>query len=439
MPEKESEENNQFSSALVFILASVGSAVGLGNFWRFPYLFGMNGGGTFVLVYLVCVLIIGIPLLILEISIGRNLRRSLLEVYELTCVKYKFLSYIPILVEFVLLSVYVIIMGWTFYYFISTLTGNFNTFDNFILTYESVLYGIVALLLTAIPIYLGVKEGIEKTSKYLVPLLFVITLGLVAYCITLPGFDQAIQFYTTVDLNKLTDMNLLVAAISQAIFSLSVGYGLLITYAMYNVHKESIMRDALTISILDTTISMLATIFIFTIVFTFGYSVSEGPALAFVVLVSIFETMQYGQIIGTLFYLCLFMAALTSAISILEFLISNLQNKLNWSRGKLVVVLSTIIGILSIPSALSYSPLNNQFLGMKFLDAMDFYIVTLLAPVCIFTIVFLVYFVNKKELIEEIDLGEKTIKVGKYVHAWLKYVVPVIVIILTINIILQFL
>lgn len=432
-------DNNSFSSAIIFILASVGSAVGLGNFWRYPYLFGMNGGGSFLFAYLVSVLIIGIPLLVLEISVGRNLRMPLIELYEKKCAKYKFLSYIPFFVEFILFSVYLVIMGWTLSYFVSTATGNFNTFDNFILTYDGVIYALISLLLTAIPIYFGVKKGIETASKYLVPLLFFIAFGLVLYSFTLPGIGQALEFYTTFDMSRLMDLNHWVIAMSQAIFSLSVGYGLLLTYAMYNNQKESILRDALIISVLDCLIAILAGIFIFTVVFTFGYDVGQGPALAFIVLVSIFEVMEFGQIIGTLFFLCLFLAALTSAISLFEYLLSNLKSKFNISRGNLVIILSIIIGLFSIPSALSYSPLKLELVGMLFLDAMDFYIVTLLAPLCVFSVVYIIYFVNKDVLIAEIDIGEGKFKVAKYVYVWLKYAIPFIVLILAANIVLQYL
>lgn len=432
-------DNNSFSSAIMFILASVGSAVGLGNFWRYPYLLGMHGGGSFLIAYVVSVLLIGIPLLLLEISVGRNLRMPLIELYEKKCAKYKFLSYIPFFVEFILFSVYLVIMGWTLSYFVSTATGNFNTFDNFILTYDGVIYALISLLLTAIPIYFGVKKGIEFVSKWMVPLLFIITAVLVMYSFTLPGIDKALEFYTMVDMNKLMSLNHWIIAMSQAIFSLSVGYGLLITYAIYNNQKESILRDALIISVLDCLIAILAGIFIFTVVFTFGYDVGQGPALAFIVLVSIFEVMEFGQIIGTLFFLCLFLAALTSAISLFEYLLSNLKSKFNISRGNLVIILSIIIGLFSIPSALSYSPLKLELVGMLFLDAMDFYIVTLLAPLCVFSVVYIIYFVNKDVLIAEIDVGESKFKVAKYVYVWLKYAIPFIVLILVANIVLQYL
>jgi NSS family neurotransmitter:Na+ symporter len=330
-------------------------------------------------------------------------------------------------------------MGWTLSYFVSTATGNFNTFDNFILTYDGVIYALISLLLTAIPIYFGVKKGIEFVSKWMVPLLFIITAVLVMYSFTLPGIDKALEFYTMVDMNKLMSLNHWIIAMSQAIFSLSVGYGLLITYAIYNNQKESILRDALIISVLDCLIAILAGIFIFTVVFTFGYDVGQGPALAFIVLVSIFEVMEFGQIIGTLFFLCLFLAALTSAISLFEYLLSNLKSKFNISRGNLVIILSIIIGLFSIPSALSYSPLKLELVGMLFLDAMDFYIVTLLAPLCVFSVVYIIYFVNKDVLIAEIDIGEGKFKVAKYVYVWLKYAIPFIVLILAANIVLQYL
>jgi NSS family neurotransmitter:Na+ symporter len=240
-------------------------------------------------------------------------------------------------------------------------------------------------------------------------------------------------------MSRLMDLNHWVIAMSQAIFSLSVGYGLLLTYAMYNNQKESILRDALIISVLDCLIAILAGIFIFTVVFTFGYDVGQGPALAFIVLVSIFEVMEFGQIIGTLFFLCLFLAALTSAISLFEYLLSNLKSKFNISRGNLVIILSIIIGLFSIPSALSYSPLKLELVGMLFLDAMDFYIVTLLAPLCVFSVVYIIYFVNKDVLIAEIDVGESKFKVAKYVYVWLKYAIPFIVLILVANIVLQYL
>jgi len=431
------KESNRFSSALIFILASVGSAVGLGNFWRFPYLLGMNGGGSFLIAYFVSILLVGIPLLLLEISVGRNLRMPIIELYEKKCKKYSFLSYIPLLVGFVLFSVYLVIAGWTLFFFISTLTGNFNTFDSLILTYESVFYALFALVLTAIPVLFGVKKGIEFVSKYMVPLLFIIAMGLVVYSLTLPGIDQALEFYTTLDMDKLFSLNHWIIAMSQAIFSLSVGYSLLLTYAMYNDEKESILRDSLIISFFDILIAILAGIFIFSVVFTFGHSISQGPGLAFIVLVSIFEIMEFGQIIGTLFFMCLFLAALTSSISIFEYLLVNLKSKLKISRKQGVLMLGLAIGLLSIPSALSYTPLALEVFGMLFLDAMDFYIITLLTPLCVFSIAYIVYFVDKKTLVEEIDFGGK-FKFAKYFYWWLKYVIPLIVIVLIANIIIEY-
>jgi len=435
----EKEVESGFSSALVFILASVGSAVGLGNFWRYPYLLGMNGGGSFLIAYVVSVLLIGIPLLLLEISVGRNLKMSLIQLYETKCKKYSFLSYVPFFVEFVLFSFYIVVAGWTLYYFFAMLTGNFITFDKFILGYDSIIFTLITLILTAIPIYFGVKKGIEFVSKWMVPLLFLIAIGLVIYGFTLPGIDKALEFYTTVDMNRLMSLNHWVIAMSQAIFSLSVGYGLLITYAIYNNQKESILRDSLIISVLDTCIAFLAGLFILPVVFTFGFNVDAGPALAFITLVSIFEMMEFGQIIGALFFLCLFFAALTSAISLFEYLLSNVKHKFNFSRGQLVLIISVLVGILSLPSALSYSPMKFEIFGKLFFDVMDQYIVTLLAPLCVFTIVYIVHFVKRDVLINEIDVGEGKFKIGKYVYIWLKYVIPFIVIILIANLVLQYL
>ncbi len=437
MDTNKNKDSNHFSSALIFILASVGSAVGLGNFWRFPYLLGMNGGGSFLIAYIVSVIVVGIPILLLEISVGRNLRMPIIELYEKKCKKYSFLSYIPLLVGFVLFSVYLVIAGWTLYFFVSTLTGNFNTFNSLTLTYESVLYALIALILTAIPILFGVKKGIEVASKYIVPLLFIITMGLVVYSLTLPGIDQVFEFYTTIDMEKLFSLNHWIIAMSQAIFSLSVGYSLLLTYAMYNNEKESILRDSLIISFLDVLIAILAGIFIFSVVFTFGHNVTEGPALAFIVLISIFEVMEFGQIIGILFFFCLFLAALSSSMSIFEYLLVNLKSKLKISRKKGVILLGVAVGLLSIPSALSYTPLAIEFLGMLFLDSMDFYIVTLLTPLCVFSIAYMVYFVDKKALVEEIDYGGR-FKVAKYFYWWLKYIIPFIVIVLVANIIIEY-
>ncbi len=414
--------NDSWSGTLAFILASIGSAVGLGNLWRFPYIMGQYGGGNFIIVYLICVLLVGIPLMLIEISIGRRFKKSLAGTFDEISKKYRMLWLIPFVLMIIIMSFYVVVSGWTLNYAVNTFLGNTMHFAEYSNTYSGVYYYWIVIMLTCIIVMAGVKSGIERVSKLLVPMLFIIALGLAVFSISLPNSSKGLDFYFKFEPQKLFTPDIWLIAIAQAVFSLSVGYGLMLTYASYVRTKESLLKVSLVIASADTSLALLAGLFIFPAVFAFGYNPSAGTALAFTVLPSIFEVMPYGALVGTAFFILLFIAALTSCIAFLEFIVSNLEYKFKLTRKTSVLAAGIVVSVLAIPSAFSYTPLKVELLGKPFLDAVDFYFVSLGAPISILVICSLLWVWNMDDYLKELDGHTKII--GRHLYFWCKYIIP---------------
>lgn len=388
-----------WSSRLMFILAAAGSAIGLGNIWKFPYLAGKYGGGAFVLMYLACIGLIGIPILIAEILIGRASRKNPVGAFRLLGRRNRFwtaVGFLGVASGFVILSYYSVVGGWTTDYFTKSAAGIYieadparigELFGRMLANpWEQAVWHTVFMAATMGIVFSGVKEGLERWIEVLMPLLFLLLAVLVVYGLAAGDAAGGLQYLFLPDWGKLVTNAAgeytprpMLEAMGQAFFTLSLGMGAMITYGSYLGDGESIPASALVVTLLDTAIALLASIAIFTIVFQYDLDpTAAGPGLVFHVLPLAFSKMPAGRFIGTAFFLLLSFAALTSAISLLEVVVAYFIDDRKWARRTATVVMGTVIWVLGLFSALSYNLLENVTLlkdkegrGMPILDSID--------------------------------------------------------------------
>ncbi len=331
-------QRGQWSSKIGFIFAAAGSAIGLGNIWRFPYVVGENGGAAFVLLYIIFVVIIGLPYMFAELALGRLSQKN--PVGAIEAIKpgspWKWVGVLGVLTGVGILSFYGVIAGWTFGYIFKMATGNVSDFSEFVSNPLMVLFLFALfMLLTTSIVYGGVEAGIERWSKILMPILFILLIGLIIYSVTLDGAGRGLAFYLQPDISKITGKTML-AALGQAFFSLSLGMGLMITYGSYVSKRDNIISSAFYIGLFDTMIAIMAGLIIFPALFAMGESPSAGPSLVFVVLPKLFIQMPGGLVVGTFFFILLTVAALTSTISLLEVPVAYLVDEKKVDRKKIV-------------------------------------------------------------------------------------------------------
>jgi len=408
-----------------FILAGVGSAIGLGNIWRFPYIVGESGGGTFLIPYFIAILFFGIPVMLVEFAVGRHFRGSVLTSLKRINPKIALVGLIPITAILFILSYYLVVTGWTFAYFFFSLFGQVS-FGAFTETIYPLFFFLGAVLLVAVIVRRGIKKGIERTCRFLLPLLLILILVLVVRAISLPGAREGIKFYLTPNLSVLSNPHIWLLACGQAFFSLSAGFGILLTYGSYLSKKEGIPGSVFKIAGADTLIAILAGFIIFPIVFSFGFNPAAGPELVFVTLPEIFLVMWGGKFFGAVFFLLLFVAAITSAISMLEVGVTTLVDERKFSRTKATVLASLVVALVGVPSALSYAGFDLVLLGRSFLDLMDLIFGSLLTPVvaALFCVA-IGWFWKPKKLLNEINRNS-SIKIPLAIVYLVKYVIPVI-------------
>lgn len=381
-------QREQWGSKIGFILAAAGSAVGLGNIWRFPYITGQNGGAAFVLIYLAIVFIIGFSVMLAEMAIGRKAQLNAVGSFgKLAGGLWPLVGWMGVAAGFMILSFYAVIGGWTIKYFIHSFIGLMadaaagkagDVFGGFVTnTMQVVLYQAVFMLATIWIVYKGIGEGIEKYCKFLMPALFLILLVLIGRSVTLEGASKGLEFYLKPDFSKITGASIS-AALGQAFFSLSLGMGCMITYGSYVDRKTALPGAAIQVCFIDTMVAILAGLVIFPAVFAFGVDAGAGPGLTFVTLPSVFAKMPGAMIWSGLFFLLLFIAALTSAISLLEVVSAYFIDK-GWSRPQAAIIMGLLIFVLGIPSAMSLAGAP-KVAGKDFLDAMDFISSNVLLP-----------------------------------------------------------
>lgn len=372
-----------WGSRFGFIMAAAGSAIGLGNIWRFPYLTGSNGGGAFLLIYLGIIILFGVSLAMAEMLIGRSTQRNPVGAFRrLGGRGWGMVGFMGIATGFVILSFYIVVAGWTLAYIGMVASGALNstdpaqlgaTFSNFVaqpvapIIYAGLFMGATAWIVGA-----GIGNGIERWSKLLMPALFLLLILLLIRSLTLPGAAAGLKFFLVPDFSKVT-ASTVYDAISQAFFSLSIGMGALLTYGSYLPRKENLPTAALTVALLDTTAAVLAGLMIMPAVFAFGFDPGTGPGLSFVTLPAVFASMPGGMLFGVLFFTLLAIAALTSAVSILEPAIAYFVDEHGMRRRNVVIVSALVCFLLGIPASLSFGIWNGFTLGGRnWFDLMDF-------------------------------------------------------------------
>lgn len=378
-----SEKREQWGSRLGFILAAAGSAVGLGNIWRFPYITGKYGGAAFVFFYLLVVIIIGMSLMLAEFAIGRSARQDAVgSMKKLGGGAWTIVGWMGFFCGFVILSYYAVIAGWTLAYMIKSLTGlmleatsgeaSGALFGAFVSNVPQVLtYHAIVMLTVCAVVYLGVSGGIEKCCKFMMPSLFIILFFLIIRSVTLPGAGAGLEFYMSPKLENLTSEGML-AAIGQGFFSLSLAMGIMIVYGSYIPKEEYLPTSVRSVVIIDTAVAILAGFAIFPAVFAFGIEPGAGAGLTFVTLPVVFSKMPMGFVFSLAFFTLLFLAAFTSAISLLEVSVAYGIDQLKLSRKNSTIVMGGLIFLLGIPSALSVGGHIPQIAGKDFLDVADY-------------------------------------------------------------------
>ncbi len=352
-----------FGGRLSAVLVTAGSAVGLGNIWRFPYVAGENGGGAFLLIYVLSVLLVGLPIMLAEFSIGRYTRANAAGAYRKLSKGWSILSYICILAPYLILGFYFVVSGWTLEYLFHSATGELaklqtptqyqTIFDAYTLSaWRPLLYTILFTLLTHVVIAMGVQKGIERSARILMPLLVVILVVLSIHAMLLPGGMQGVKYLFAPDFSKVSASTVL-AALGQAFFSLSVGMGCLVTYGSYFKEETNISRTAVQVIAIDTIVALLAGLAIFPAVFSVGIEPSSGPSLVFVTLPAIFNSMSYSVVWSTIFFLLLVIAALTSTISLHEVLTAYIHEEWHVSRNVAAWITSVACILLGCVASLS--------------------------------------------------------------------------------------
>jgi NSS family neurotransmitter:Na+ symporter len=421
----------RWSSHIGFILAAIGAAVGIGNIWRFSAVLGQNGGGAYLIPYFIAVFVFGLPLMILEIAMGRRFRGTVVSSFQAARPEFRFIGWLICAIVFLILSYYLVITGWTIAYTVFSVTGDTVTFSGFTGSYLPILFAVLAVLLTGIIVSTGVQKGIEKVSVIMIPICILVLAIMALYGVTLPGFSEGIRFLFTPDFSVLTHADLWIAAFGQAFFSLSVGEGILLTYGSYMAKDQNIPFAACIITITDTFVALLAGVVIFPIVFSYGLSPTVGAELAFTTLPIAFFRMPAGQFFAIAFFVVLFFAALTSAVSMLEVCVAAVDEFVGWTRRKTTVVLTGILLIISLLPALSYSTLRLPVYGIPLLDVMDETVGTFgLQIAAILLAVTFTSFLSSEVFFNELG---KTTLMNRIIFFLCKYVIPA-VLLLTIGV-----
>lgn len=432
----------QFSSSLGFILASSGSAIGLGNLWKFPYVAGSSGGGLFLIFYLIFALVLGVPLLITEISIGRKTRLNPIGSYQILNKNSTIIGVFGVLASFIILSYYSVVGGWVLKYFFTYLTGgNFgndtsNFFNSFITSsFEPLVWHIIFMAISTIIVIGGVSKGIEKASKFMLPGLFVLIIILCVRSVTLDGASAGIKFLLMPHPYQLSGfsniLEVMESALGQVFFSLSIGTGIGITYGSYLKKDSNIPKNSFIIAGLDTMIAVLAGIAILPAVFALGFEPTAGPGLIFNIVPAVFSNMPFGKVFGFLFFMLVMFAAITSSISMLEVVTSYLIDNFKLNRKISTIIIALLTTFIGIFASLSMGPFSDvKIMGNNLFDFLGFLTDKILMPLTgILTCIFIGHIFKVKRLSDEISQG---IPGGKFKlqHAYeftLKWIAPVLI------------
>lgn len=439
-------ERSTFSGKLGYVLAVAGSAVGLGNIWRFPYLAAKYGGGIFLLVYLILMLTFGYVLIVSETTLGRLTRKSPVGAFGAfgKSLPFKIGGWVNAIIPMLIIPYYSVIGGWVFKYLFEYLRGSTDAlaedsyFTGFITAGASVeVWFLIFTLVVLLIIVAGVEHGIEKVSKMMMPVLVILAIIVSIYSVTRPGAFEGVKYFLIPNFDNFSWMTI-VAAMGQMFYSLSIAMGILYTYGSYMKKDVDIEQSTSQIEVFDTAIAFLAGLMIIPAVFSFFNGDPEklkaGPSLMFITLPKVFASMGMGRIIGVVFFLLVLLAALTSAISLAESCVSTLEDQLGWKRNIASVVIGIVIVILGSFSALGFGMLDFvQILGMSILDFFDFLTNSLMMPIAaLSTCILIVYVVGVDKIVEEVETSSKFKRKGIY-KFFIKYLAPICILVILVS------
>ena len=395
------KERVTFGSKIGVILATVGCAVGLGSIWRFPYMVGENGGGAFLLVFLICTALLGLPIMITEFFIGRHSRSNAAGAFKKLApgTQWTWIGYNGVLAAFLILGFYSVVSGWTLEYIWQALSGSLDgkTTEEFTTDFRAfsssvvrpIVWTVVFVGLTHFIIASGVEKGIERASKVMMPALFFILIALCIRSVTLPGMEEGLAFFLEPDFSKITS-SVVLSAMGQTFFSMSIGMGCLITYSSYFGKETNLQATAIQVIVLNTLVAVLAGIMVFPAVFSFGIEPTAGPELVFITLPNIFEQLPFGSLWSLVFFVLLALAALTSTISLHEVATAYIHEEYHLTRHQAAWVVSIGVSILGAIASLSFGVLREYTIGgLIIFDALDYLTAKIMMPlggmfICIF-------------------------------------------------------
>ncbi|MBO5009392.1 MAG: sodium-dependent transporter [Clostridia bacterium] len=446
--ENKQQTRAKLGSRLGFILLSAGCAIGVGNVWKFPWMVGQYGGGIFVLVYLVFLVILGLPIMAMEFSVGRASQKSPICQYDpLPGHKaFKAHGYASFVGLYVLMMFYTVVSGWILYYFWNTANGTFEAMGDAVSSsFDQMLMDPVAMMVCMVIVVIagffvnsiGVQNGLERVTKVMMIALFVLMIGIAIYCCTLDKAAEGLAFYLIPDMDKFVEtgiINVISGAMLQALFTLSLGMGSMAIFGSYIGKERSLLGESVNVAVLDTTVAVISGLIIFPACFTYnGGQTTAGPALIFSTLPSIFNNMPFGRVIGSLFFVFLTFAAFSTILAVFEGILACTIDKFGWSRKKACLINGGLLLVLSLPCIFGFN-LWADFapLGKSVLDWEDFIVSNLVLPLG--SIVYIIFCTNKKygwgfeNFVNEANQG-KGLKVKKWMYGYMKYVLPVIMLV----------
>ena len=439
MMKKQHEKRSMFSGKLGFVLSAAGASVGLGNIWRFPYLAAKYGGGIFLLIYIVLALTFGYTMIVAETALGRMTRKSPVGAFE-SFGKSKWLSvggWINAIIPILIVPYYSVIGGWVIKYLVEYIRGNGEIlasdgyFGSFISNGTSTELCFIAFsLFTVLIIYAGVENGVERVSKVMMPVLVVLSVIISVYSVTRPGALEGVKYFLVPNVKHFSWMTV-VSAMGQMFYSLSIAMGILVTFGSYMKKDVSIEESTKNVEIFDTAIAVMAGLMIIPAVFAFSGGDAEtlqaGPALMFITIPKVFESMGLGTVVGILFFVLVLCAAVTSSIALTESVVSTFQDELKWGRKKSTIIVAVIMITLGSLSSLGYGALAGiRIIGMQFLDFFDFLTNSVMMPIAAIAICLLVArVIGVKKIEEEMILEGGTFRRKRIFNFMIQYLCPI--------------
>lgn len=436
--------SSRWGSKLGFVLAAAGSAIGLGALWRFPYMTAEHGGGAFLFVFLLMTLFIGMPLLLSEFVIGRASQRNPIEGFEYLGGRkyYRIFGWLGNIGVFLLLSFYSVIGGWILIYLVIALGESINVIqiDNYGAAFEGVisnpLYAVIGqgifIFLTAFIVAKGVQEGLERASKVMMPLLFLLFLIVIIRSVTLPGAMEGISFFLTPDLSGI-DSTAILYALGQSFFALSIGATTMVTYSSYLGEEHNLTKSALSIVLMNVTISIMAGLAIFPAIASLGMEAAEGPGLVFIVLPQVFGEIPLGFVFYILFLGAFLFATLTSSISMIEINVANAIKGNERKRRSMAYIFGFFVFLAGIPSALSYGVLSDVLIfGKSIFDSVDFLVSNIMLPIgALVSTLFVGFVIDRRVTMHQLSV-DKTSRMYGFYKLWmvmLRFVLPIVILI----------